>query len=75
MQIVVPEELYLRLRKQSFDEKISMSQIIVGTLGGTKHILPRELKILNMPQTTYVTKTSNVCKHGSMIGLCKFNCK
>ena len=31
--------------------------------------------VIKTPKETFKVKVSNSCKHGSMLGLCMFNCK
>lgn len=84
--ILLPDELYERLRKDAFERKVSMSQIIRDSLNeayGTQYQeTPSEISAPPKSTTTTGSDTPSknfrpkgLCKHSSPIGLCKYGCK
>lgn len=73
----LPDELHEKIRREAFDNNISMSAIILGKID----LPPVSLEVTENPTpggkiTLYpMSKAANPCKHGFMKGLCKFGCK
>jgi hypothetical protein len=74
--LILPDELHEQLRQEAFDNKVSMSDIVIEAL---QYKTPKPTKqiVIKTPKETFKVpdKGLNMCKHGSRLGLCKFGCK
>ena len=87
LHLYIPDELYEAIRQNSFEQGISKSKYVVEQLNIkspiTHHTIigleapssPLTTRPVHIPMSGLAMKSSNLCKHGSMKGLCKKGCK
>ena len=85
--INLPDPLYETIRKKAFNQRRSMSELIVDTLDTTFKDLPEKPQTKTVKSKEKKTapiqpldpledpdkfKSTNFCKHGRMKGLCEY---